>query len=70
MFISSVARVQIYIDLTPFDFNCLVILTEAYFHNFVSLSTKTPLLKLKTIAECGVDSKRWHDQQQFCHYIL
>ena len=33
--------------------------SEAYFHNFVSLSTKTPLLKVKTIAECGLDNKRW-----------
>ena len=43
--------------------------SEAYYHNFVSLYTKSPLLKVKTIAECGQDNKRWHNQQQFCHYI-
>ena len=44
--------------------------SEAYFHNFVSLSTKSPFLKVKTIAESGLYNKRWHNQQQFCHYIM
>ena len=49
--------------LLSFDAHALISIaysyaSEAYLHNFVSLSTKTPLLKVKTIAECGLDNKR------------
>ena len=70
MVIPSVAQVQICFDLTPLISIDYSYASEAYFHNCVSISTKTPLLKVKTITECGPDIKCWHNQQQFCHYIL
>ena len=43
------------------------IANEAYFHRFVSLSIKTPVIKVETIAECRLDNKDWHNQ---LHVIL
>ena len=54
MVISSVAQVQMYFDLTP---------SGVDFHNFVNLSTKSPIFEVDTIAECRLDSKRSQNQK-------
>ena len=53
------AEVEVYIDLTPIDFNHLP--SEAYFLRFLVLTPKTPILDVKTIAECWQDNKLCHN---------
>ena len=59
MFISSMAEVQVCFDLMPIDLNHLP--SDAYFLSFSILTTKTPILEVKTTAECWQDKELCHN---------